>query len=191
MGVPYDFAGLEYRWRARWEEAGLYRLDLDAVDPEDLFYNLVEFPYPSAEGLHVGHIFKYSGADAYGRYQRMQGRAVFQPDRFRRLRHPYRELRPEGRPTSTARDRADDRDVSRSAVAGRDGLGLVPGCGHEPTRLLPLDSVDPYPAVRSRADVSGRRPGVVVPVMSDRAGQGANRDRRGRERVRALRHPGH
>ena len=43
------------------------------------FYNLVEFPYPSAEGLHVGHVFKYCGADAYGRYQRMHGHDVFQP----------------------------------------------------------------------------------------------------------------
>jgi leucyl-tRNA synthetase len=43
------------------------------------FYNLVEFPYPSAEGLHVGHVFKYCGADAYGRWQRLQGHDVFQP----------------------------------------------------------------------------------------------------------------
>lgn len=44
------------------------------------FYNLVEFPYPSAEGLHVGHVFKYCGADAYGRYIGMRdGVPVFQP----------------------------------------------------------------------------------------------------------------
>ena len=82
MGVPYDFAELETRWRQRWEASRLYHVDLDAVEPDDLFYNLVEFPYPSAEGLHVGHVFKYSGADAYGRYHRMRGRAVFQPIGF-------------------------------------------------------------------------------------------------------------
>jgi leucyl-tRNA synthetase len=82
VGVPYDFTEVEARWRQRWEESGLYRVDLDAVEPTWLFYNLVEFPYPSAEGLHVGHVFKYSGADAYGRYQRMRGRAVFQPIGF-------------------------------------------------------------------------------------------------------------
>lgn len=43
------------------------------------FYNLVEFPYPSADGLHVGHVFKYCGADAFGRYKRLQGCDVFQP----------------------------------------------------------------------------------------------------------------
>jgi leucyl-tRNA synthetase len=82
VGVPYDFAEVESRWRQRWEETGLYRVDLDGVDPDAFFYNLVEFPYPSAKGLHVGHVFKYSGADAYGRYQRMRGRIVFQPMGF-------------------------------------------------------------------------------------------------------------
>ena len=82
MGVPYDAHEIEDRWRHRWEAAGLYRLDLDDVEPADVFYNLVEFPYPSAEGLHIGHVFKYSGADAYGRYQRMRGRQVFHPIGF-------------------------------------------------------------------------------------------------------------
>ena len=82
MAIPYNAHELEARWRRRWQEAGLYELDLDAADPDSLFYNLVEFPYPSAEGLHVGHIFKYSGADTFGRYQRMCGKAVFQPIGF-------------------------------------------------------------------------------------------------------------
>jgi leucyl-tRNA synthetase len=82
MGVPCDFREIEQRWRERWEDAGLHHVDLDAVNPSRLFYNLVEFPYPSAEGLHVGHILKYSGADAYGRYQRMRGTQVFQPIGF-------------------------------------------------------------------------------------------------------------
>jgi leucyl-tRNA synthetase len=86
VAVPYDFAEIEGRWRQLWEAAGSYQVDLDAIDPEQLFYNLVEFPYPSAEGLHVGHVFKYSGADAYGRYQRMRGRALFQPIGFGALR---------------------------------------------------------------------------------------------------------
>jgi leucyl-tRNA synthetase len=82
MGAPYDFAAIEQYWRERWEADGLYRVDLSSVSPSELFYNLVEFPYPSAEGLHIGHFFKYSGADAYGRYQRMRGRTVFQPIGF-------------------------------------------------------------------------------------------------------------
>jgi leucyl-tRNA synthetase len=78
----YDVETIEARWRRRWAEAQPYRLDLDLVDPERALYNLVEFPYPSAEGLHVGHVYSYCGADAYGRYQRMHGREVFQPIGF-------------------------------------------------------------------------------------------------------------
>ena len=82
MGRPYDVHEIEARWRQRWEAEPVTTVDVDGVDPERVFYNLVEFPYPSAEGLHIGHIFKYSGADAYGRLQRMRGRAVFQPIGF-------------------------------------------------------------------------------------------------------------
>jgi len=79
-GLPYDPHELEDRWRHRWERDGTGLIpSLDDVDPGEVFTNLVEFPYPSAEGLHVGHVFKYSGADAYGRYQRMRGKQVFQP----------------------------------------------------------------------------------------------------------------
>jgi leucyl-tRNA synthetase len=78
--APPDY---EAKWRQRWEAEGVGRIaDLDALEKRDVFYNLVEFPYPSAQGLHVGHVFKYSGADAYGRYQRMRGKAVFQPMGF-------------------------------------------------------------------------------------------------------------
>ncbi len=72
----------ERRWQARWHADRLYQLDLDAVDPSSRFYNLMEFPYPSAEGLHVGHAYTYCGADTFGRYQRMRGWAVFQPMGF-------------------------------------------------------------------------------------------------------------
>ena len=80
--LPYDPHAVEACWRARWEEAGVGVVDLEAVPPDRIFYNLAEFPYPSAEGLHIGHVFRYSGLDAYGRYQRMRGRAVFQPMGF-------------------------------------------------------------------------------------------------------------
>ena len=82
MAQPYDVHEIEDRWRRRWEADSFGRLNLDEIDPDRKFYNLVEFPYPSAEGLHVGHVFKYSGADAFGRYQRMRGREVFQPIGF-------------------------------------------------------------------------------------------------------------
>ncbi len=82
MAMPYPVQVIEARWRQRWESAELGKVDLDAADPANIFYNLAEFPYPSAEGLHVGHVFRYVGVDAYGRYQRMRGRSVFQPIGF-------------------------------------------------------------------------------------------------------------
>ncbi len=79
---PYNHEEVEARWRERWARDRLFELDLDAVGAEAKFYNLVEFPYPSAEGLHVGHVYTYCGADTYGRYLRMGGRKIFQPMGF-------------------------------------------------------------------------------------------------------------
>jgi leucyl-tRNA synthetase len=78
----YDPVEVQARWQARWARDRLGELDLDRVGRPEKLYNLVEFPYPSAEGLHVGHTYTYAGADTYGRYQRMRGRAVFQPIGF-------------------------------------------------------------------------------------------------------------
>jgi leucyl-tRNA synthetase len=77
MSEHYDPHVIEPKWQRTWEETELYHVDLDAA--EQPFYNLMEFPYPSGEGLHVGHFYSYSGADTYGRYQRMHGYDVFQP----------------------------------------------------------------------------------------------------------------
>ncbi len=76
----FDPQEIEKTWRQRWEESGLYRTDL--TDQRTKYYNLMEFPYPSAEGLHVGHVYTYSGADTNGRFKRMQGLNVFQPMGF-------------------------------------------------------------------------------------------------------------
>ena len=78
----YDPIEVQARWQARWASDRIHQLDLERVGPGEKLYNLVEFPYPSAEGLHVGHTYTYAGADTYGRYQRMRGRAVFQPIGF-------------------------------------------------------------------------------------------------------------
>jgi len=76
----YDPQEIEAKWQRRWEESGLYKTDIhNAPRP---FYNLMEFPYPSGEGLHVGHVYTYCGADTYGRFQRMGGYDVFQPMGF-------------------------------------------------------------------------------------------------------------
>ena len=76
----YDPASLEAKWQARWDERHTNEPDLDrAARP---FYNLMMFPYPSAEGLHVGNMFAFTGADIYGRFKRLQGYDVFEPMGF-------------------------------------------------------------------------------------------------------------
>ena len=76
----YDFAAFESKWRARWEQQKLYQVDLyNARRP---YYNLMMFPYPSAEGLHVGNMYSYVGSDVHGRWKGMQGYDVFEPVGF-------------------------------------------------------------------------------------------------------------
>jgi leucyl-tRNA synthetase len=76
----YDPAAVEARWRERWRERRTNSLDLGAA--ERPFYNLMMFPYPSAEGLHVGNVFAFVGTDIFGRYQRLRGHDVFEPIGF-------------------------------------------------------------------------------------------------------------
>jgi leucyl-tRNA synthetase len=75
--TSYDPQQVERKWQQRWEERGTNRTDL--VGARQPFYNLMMFPYPSAEGLHVGNVFAFTGADIYGRFRRLRGDDVFQP----------------------------------------------------------------------------------------------------------------
>lgn len=79
----YSPVEVESKWQSRWDAEGtnlFSRSDLaEATKP---YYNLMMFPYPSAEGLHVGNIYAYTGADVWGRYQRLRGHDVFQPIGF-------------------------------------------------------------------------------------------------------------
>ena len=76
----YDPHAVEAKWQARWAEGRTNEPDLDRAPRP--FYNLMMFPYPSAEGLHVGNLFAFTGADVFGRFKRMQGWNVFQPMGF-------------------------------------------------------------------------------------------------------------
>ncbi len=73
----YDPATVEAKWQRLWRERGTNHTDVDGG--EKPFYALMMFPYPSAEGLHVGNLFAFTGNDIYGRFQRLQGHTVFEP----------------------------------------------------------------------------------------------------------------
>ncbi len=75
--APYDPATLEPRWQQRWRERATNEVNLDA--PARPFYALMMFPYPSAEGLHVGNLFAFTGSDISARFHRLLGHDVFQP----------------------------------------------------------------------------------------------------------------
>ena len=66
--MAYDFADIEKKWIERFRDFDGYKgIDFDKKEKK---YVLVEFPYPSGEGLHVGHAFSMTGADVYARYMR-------------------------------------------------------------------------------------------------------------------------
>src|ERR671937_145710 len=79
MSVPEKPAleGLEGKWKARWEESGVYRFDRTRTRDE-IF--AIDTPPPTVSGsLHVGHVFSYTHTDVIARFQRMRGREVFYP----------------------------------------------------------------------------------------------------------------
>ena len=78
--MDYDYRKVEPKWQRKWEEEGVFH----AVDNSDKkkFYALVEFPYPSGAGMHVGHIKAYSGLEVVSRKRRLEGQNVLFPIGF-------------------------------------------------------------------------------------------------------------
>lgn len=75
----HDFSVIEKKWTKKWQEEKVYEPDFSAPRGKGKFYNLMMFPYPSAEGLHVGNMYAFTGTDIYGRFKRMRGYDVFEP----------------------------------------------------------------------------------------------------------------
>ncbi len=73
----YEFARIESKWQQRWEAAGAYRTNTYSDKPP--YYALEFFPYPSGDGLSVGHFRNYIPVDAFARYKRMRGFEVLHP----------------------------------------------------------------------------------------------------------------
>ncbi len=78
--MKYDFSAIEQKWQQKWNEAHIFEAEDFSEKPK--FYGLVEFPYPSGAGMHVGHIKAYSSLDIIGRKRRMQGYNVMFPIGF-------------------------------------------------------------------------------------------------------------
>lgn len=78
--MEYDFKKIEPKWQARWENEKVFHAKDFSEKPK--FYGLVEFPYPSGAGMHVGHIKAYSSLEVISRKRRMQGYNVMFPIGF-------------------------------------------------------------------------------------------------------------
>ena len=78
--MNYNFKKTEKKWQEKWEDCGVFHAQ-DNSDKKK-FYGLVEFPYPSGAGMHVGHIKAYSGLEVISRKRRMEGYNVLFPIGF-------------------------------------------------------------------------------------------------------------
>ena len=78
--MNYDFKANEQKWQDKWEQAGVFNAQDNSEKKK--FYALVEFPYPSGSGMHVGHIKAYSGLEVVSRKRRMEGYNVLFPIGF-------------------------------------------------------------------------------------------------------------
>ena len=78
--MNYDFKNIEKKWQDKWEKAGVFHAQDDSDKKK--FYALVEFPYPSGAGMHVGHIKAYSGLEVVSRKRRLEGYNVLFPIGF-------------------------------------------------------------------------------------------------------------
>ena len=78
--MKYFFKKIEPKWQAKWEESKVFEAKDNSDKPK--FYGLVEFPYPSGAGMHVGHIKAYSSLEVISRKRRMEGYNVLFPIGF-------------------------------------------------------------------------------------------------------------
>ena len=78
--MKYDFTAIEKKWQDRWEECKPYAAETGSSKPK--FYGLIEFPYPSGQGLHVGHPRPFTAMDIVTRKKRMEGYNVLFPIGF-------------------------------------------------------------------------------------------------------------
>ncbi|PJA36653.1 MAG: leucine--tRNA ligase [Candidatus Zambryskibacteria bacterium CG_4_9_14_3_um_filter_42_9] len=77
MVGEYNPKEIEGKWKKEWEKSGMYHADDNSKKPK--YYSLVEFPYPSGDGLHVGHVRSYTAMDIIARKRRMEGFNVLYP----------------------------------------------------------------------------------------------------------------
>ena len=131
----YDPIAIEREWQARWDRDGTNSFTPDELrTAERPFFNLMMFPYPSAEGLHVGNIYAFAQEPTYtGAFKpACMGDDRLRTDRVRRVRDPFRELRDEGRGSIPWTSSPSNMAQLHPAAADASGA-----CSTGPTRSTP------------------------------------------------------
>ena len=183
--MNYDFAAIEKKWQANWEKTKPYAAITGDKRPK--FYGLIEFPYPSGQGLHVGHPRPFTAMDIVTRKKRMQGYNVLFPIGFDAF----------GLPTENyaIKNHIHPAIVTKNNIENFTKQLQMLGYGFDWDRcvdttdpkLLQVDAVDLPPDVQARSGLQDHHAGELVHQLQVRAGQRGS----GRRRVRALRQRGH
>ncbi len=180
--MAYPFRNIEAKWQAFWQAKGTFRTPAKVDTSKPKYYVLDMFPYPSGDGLHVGHPEGYTATDIVARYKRMRGFNVLHPmgwDAFGLPAEQY-ALKTGTHPTITT-----ERNIERFREQLKK-LGFSydwdARARHHRSRLLQVDAVDLRAAVRARPRVSRRGPGQLVPGARHRARERGGQRRQVRDR---------
>ena len=142
----YNPATIEPKWQQYWQANRTFAAP--ACPPGPKIYVLDMFPYPSGNGLHVGHPEGYTATDITCRYHRMRGRQRAAPDGLGRLWLAGRAARHSHRHAAAHDDRKEHRHLPPPVADAGLQLRLGPRAEHDRHRLFPLDAVDLPEAVQ-------------------------------------------
>ena len=132
--MKYDFAAIEKKWQKRWEETKPYAAVTGDKRPK--FYGLIEFPYPSGQGLHVGHPRPFTAMDIVTRKKRMEGYNVLFPIGFDAFGLPTENYAIKNHIHPAIVTRAEYRQLHQPAENAGLRLRLGSGGGHHGPQLL-------------------------------------------------------
>ena len=170
--MKYDFKTVEAKWQKVWEDEDTFHAEIDHSKPK--FYALVEFPYPSAAGLHVGHPRSYTALDIVARKKRQCGYNVLYPmgwDAFGLPTENYalkNHINPE---IVTAQNVARFKSQLKA-------LGLSFDWDREINTTDPEDAVDLHPAVQEGPCLQEGDHRQLLHRLQGRSGQRGGRQRR-------------
>ena len=177
--MKYDFTDIEKKWQKRWDEEKTFAARLDKSKKK--YYALVEFPYPSGQGLHIGHPRPYTAMDIVARKRRMQGYSVLFPigwDAFGLPTENY-AIKNHIHPAIVT-----ERNIARFTEQLKSlGLRLGQNNKYDRSRLFQMDAVDLPQALREGTCIQEGNERKLLHLMQGRSCKRGGRKRR----LRALR----